>query len=68
MIDRLRGGRVWVIGCGPDADVALPEPLPDRVSPMMLVIPGLLLAEQAARLRGDDPDAPHGLQKVTETR
>lgn len=69
VIDRLRRGLggVWIVGTGADADVVLPEPLPDRVSPMLLAIPGLMLAEQAARLRGANPDAPPGLQKVTET-
>lgn len=69
VIVRLRTGLgpVWVIGTGPDADIVVPGDLSERVSPLALVVPGLVLAERAARLRGADPDAPRSLQKVTQT-
>jgi glucosamine--fructose-6-phosphate aminotransferase (isomerizing) len=41
---------------------ALDEPL---LSPLLSVVPGQLFAGALARARGLDPDAPHGLSKVT---
>jgi len=65
---RAAGAPVWVMGAASGADIALPAPLPDRVSPLVMVVPGLVLAERLAQLRGLDPDAPVGLTKVTRTR
>ena len=42
--------------------------LPEELAPLPLVVPGQLLAERVARLRGLDPDRPPGLSKVTRTR
>ena len=66
-----RGGQTTVIG-GPgaadqDGALALPYPVPEALSPLMLVLPGQLLAEATARRRGIDPDSPAGLGKVTLT-
>jgi len=64
---RRRGSPVLPIG--PAGRGALPVPrLPELLSPIVSVVPGQLLAFHAARARGLDPDAPRGLQKVTETR
>ena len=45
----------------------LPVPAPDEplLSPLLSVVPGQLFAGALARARGLDPDAPHGLSKVT---
>jgi glucosamine--fructose-6-phosphate aminotransferase (isomerizing) len=45
----------------------LPVPAPDEplLSPLLSVVPGQLFAGALARVRGLDPDAPHGLSKVT---
>ena len=42
-------------------------PLPEHLAPFALVVPGQLLAEALARAKGLDPDAPRGLDKVTQT-
>lgn len=45
----------------------LPKGLPERLSPLVAVLPGQLLAMTLAELKGLDPDRPVGLTKVTET-
>lgn len=67
----LAGSPTWTIGApslrtGP-ATLALPCDLPEPLTPIALVLPGYLLAEQVARRRGLDPDRPRGLAKVTKT-
>jgi glucosamine--fructose-6-phosphate aminotransferase (isomerizing) len=54
--ERLAGARFVVPVPAP------PEPL---LSPLLSVVPGQLFAGELARARGLDPDAPHGLSKVT---
>ena len=50
------------------ADVALPGPqLPEALAPIVLAIPGQLLAVALAARSGLDADAPHGLTKITQT-
>jgi fructoselysine-6-P-deglycase FrlB-like protein len=66
-----------VYGIGGDATfaaachTALPGPpassLPEYLAPFALVVPGQLLVEALARAKGLDPDAPRGLDKVTQT-
>ncbi|WP_436760377.1 SIS domain-containing protein [Streptosporangium sp. V21-05] len=41
--------------------------LPEWVAPLGLIVPGQLLTEALARRLGIDPDAPRGLNKVTQT-
>ena len=41
--------------------------LPEHLAPLALVVPGQLLTEALARAKGLDPDAPRGLDKVTQT-
>jgi glucosamine--fructose-6-phosphate aminotransferase (isomerizing) len=50
------------------AALALPQGVPEWLSPIVAVIPGQRLAAALARARGIDPDAPRGLSKITETR
>ena len=50
-------------------DLAIPGPnLAEPVAPIVGVIPGQVLVEALARLRGADPDRPYGLSKVTQTK
>lgn len=66
-----------VYGIGGDATFAaachttLPGPpasgLPEYLAPFALVVPGQFLVEALARAKGLDPDAPRGLDKVTQT-
>jgi glucosamine 6-phosphate synthetase-like amidotransferase/phosphosugar isomerase protein len=66
------GAEVYGIGGDPEfaaaCHAALPGPsLPEHLAPFALVVPGQLLAEALARAKGLDPDAPRGLDKVTQT-
>lgn len=68
---RASGGQPWLIG---GADVAtMPRALAldlgiaEILTPIPYILPGQLLAEAVSRRRGLDPDAPHGLTKVTRT-
>ncbi|MDF5751134.1 SIS domain-containing protein [Spongiactinospora sp. TRM90649] len=55
-------------GLATAATAALNGPdLPEWVSPLGLIVPGQLLTEALARRLGIDPDAPRGLNKVTQT-
>jgi glucosamine 6-phosphate synthetase-like amidotransferase/phosphosugar isomerase protein len=71
---RIAGTGAHVYGIGGDQEFAaacravLPAPtLPEHLAPFALAVPGQLLAEALARARGIDPDAPRGLDKVTQT-
>lgn len=79
-LERVRagGGRTWLVGGQEPPTVArdpssgahplrLPLALPPELQPAVLVLPGLLIAEQVARARGRDPDRPAGLTKITLT-
>jgi len=46
----------------------LPEGVPEWLSPITAVVPGQLLALHLTLVKGNDPDRPQGLQKVTITR
>ncbi len=46
----------------------LPEGMPEWLSPITAVVPGQLFALHLTMTRGNDPDQPLGLQKVTVTR
>ena len=63
---RMRGSPLFPIGLPLPGAIPLPK-VPELLSPLVAVVPGQLLAFHAARARGLDPDAPHGLKKVTET-
>lgn len=47
--------------------MTLPDGLPERLSPLVAVLPGQYFGLTLARMRGMDPDQPAGLTKVTET-
>ncbi len=47
--------------------IELPGGLPEELSPLIEIIPLQQLALHLAVARGEDPDAPRGLRKVTET-
>jgi glutamine---fructose-6-phosphate transaminase (isomerizing) len=71
---RIAGTGADVHGIGGDPEFAaacrstLPgTSLPEHLAPFALAVPGQLLAEALARARGLDPDAPRGLDKVTQT-
>ncbi|MDR6685208.1 glucosamine--fructose-6-phosphate aminotransferase (isomerizing) [Arthrobacter sp. 1088] len=74
VLERLaeRGAHVCVVG---DLSAALPGslvvPLPagvsEELSPILQILPLQRLALQLSVKRGNDPDAPRGLMKVTET-
>lgn len=46
---------------------ALPEDMPEWVSPIVSIVPAQLFAYHLTRVKGFDPDGPRGLKKVTET-
>jgi glucosamine 6-phosphate synthetase-like amidotransferase/phosphosugar isomerase protein len=71
---RIAGTGADVYGIGGDLEFvaacrsALPGPaLPEHLAPFALIVPGQLLVEALARAKGLDPDAPRGLDKVTQT-
>jgi glucosamine--fructose-6-phosphate aminotransferase (isomerizing) len=76
VLERLRdrGADLVVVGSGPQvaaasAGFALPtDGLPEELQPLLEVLPLQLLALEVTLARGQDPDAPRALAKVTETR
>ncbi len=48
--------------------LALPLAVPELLSPLLYIVPGQLWAYHLARARGQNPDKPRGLTKVTLTR
>ncbi len=51
-----------------DSSLALPEGIPEWLSPVVSVVLGQIWALELARAKGIDPDHPRGLSKVTRTR
>ena len=47
--------------------VALPDGIAEQLSPVLEILPFQQLARHLAVARGENPDAPRGLHKVTET-
>ncbi|WP_030560668.1 SIS domain-containing protein [Streptomyces aureocirculatus] len=76
VLDRLRGRGADLVVIGPKRQVeqasagfVLPtEGVPEEVQPILEIIPLQLLAHEVTIARGQDPDAPRALAKVTETR
>lgn len=73
-LPRLRSARadLFVVGhkhavADADAGFVLPEGVNEEVSPLLEILPLQLLALHLAAARGEDPDAPRGLRKVTAT-
>ena len=46
----------------------VPVEVSELLSPLVYIVPGQLFAYHLARTRGQNPDAPRGLSKVTITR
>ncbi|MGG8408051.1 SIS domain-containing protein [Streptomyces sp. 12297] len=76
VLDRLRGRGADLFVVGPQAEVdaasagfVLPSRgVPEELQPLLEIIPLQLLAYEITIARGQDPDAPRALAKVTETR
>ncbi|NUR43834.1 MAG: SIS domain-containing protein [Streptomyces sp.] len=76
VLDRLRGRGADLVVIGPRGQVeqasagfVLPtEGVPEELQPVLEIIPLQLLAYEVTIARGQDPDAPRALAKVTETR
>ncbi|WP_098244699.1 SIS domain-containing protein [Streptomyces formicae] len=76
VLDRLRGRGADLVVIGPKAQVeqasagfVLPtDGVPEALQPILEIIPLQLLAYEVTIARGQDPDAPRALAKVTETR
>lgn len=73
-LDRLAERNADVFGIGdPDllthltGGIPLPADVPEELSPLLEILPLQQLALHLAIARGEDPDQPRGLQKVTET-
>ncbi|MGX1674299.1 SIS domain-containing protein [Streptomyces sp. NPDC055400] len=75
VLDRLRGRGADLVVIGPEAQVdqasagfVLPtEGVAEEVQPVLEIIPLQFLAYEVTIARGQDPDAPRALAKVTET-
>jgi len=71
---RARGAELMVISDRAEAlalaqtPLALPEALPEWLSPVVAVVPGQVFAASLTRAKGYDLDEPRGLRKVTRTR
>jgi glutamine---fructose-6-phosphate transaminase (isomerizing) len=76
VLDRLRDRGADLVVIGPQAQVqaasagfALPtEGVPEELQPILEILPLQRLAYEVTIARGQDPDAPRALAKVTETR
>ncbi|WP_030899457.1 SIS domain-containing protein [Streptomyces sp. NRRL F-5126] len=76
VLERLRGRGADLFVVGPPAEVAaasagfvLPtEGVAEEVQPILEILPLQRLAYEVTIARGQDPDAPRALAKVTETR
>jgi glucosamine--fructose-6-phosphate aminotransferase (isomerizing) len=64
---RAREASVLVVGTGQQADVSLPDGVPEALAPIIAVVRGQQLAHDLALRLGYDPDSPEGLTKVTLT-
>jgi glucosamine--fructose-6-phosphate aminotransferase (isomerizing) len=66
VLDRLRDQRADVVTVGPDGMLPVPK-VDERLSPLLDILPLQRLALALALARGEDPDAPRGLNKITAT-
>ena len=75
VLDRLRGqgadlmvvGQQSLVDAAP-AGFAMPGGVAEEVQPILEILPLQMLAHEVTVARGQDPDAPRALAKVTETR
>ncbi|WP_240134893.1 SIS domain-containing protein [Streptomyces sp. MUM 178J] len=76
VLERLRGRGADLVVIGPEAQVAaasagfvLPTAgVPEELQPILEILPLQRLAYEITIARGQDPDAPRALAKVTQTR
>jgi glucosamine--fructose-6-phosphate aminotransferase (isomerizing) len=61
------GSEVKTVDAAVRGRLALPNGLPEVLTPLAFVIPGYLLAGTVALRRGMNPDVPDGLSKITRT-
>ena len=66
------GADVFTVGtqeavAGSTRGITLPTRIPEELSPLLEILPLQQLAMHLAVARGENPDAPRGLQKITET-
>jgi glucosamine--fructose-6-phosphate aminotransferase (isomerizing) len=66
VLARLGERRADVLTVGPEGTLAVPG-VDERYAPLLEILPLQRLALAIALGRGEDPDAPRGLKKVTET-
>jgi glucosamine--fructose-6-phosphate aminotransferase (isomerizing) len=66
VLDRLRDQRADVVTVGPEGMLPIPK-VDERLSPLLDILPLQQLALALALARGEDPDAPRGLKKITAT-
>jgi glutamine---fructose-6-phosphate transaminase (isomerizing) len=66
VISRLAEQRADVVTVGPHGVLPIPD-IDDRYAPLLEILPLQQLALELALERGEDPDAPRGLKKVTAT-
>lgn len=74
VLEQLAERNADVFGVGSEAalrqlagGIVLPSGVPEELSPLLEIVPLQQLALHLAVARGDDPDTPRGLRKVTET-
>jgi glucosamine--fructose-6-phosphate aminotransferase (isomerizing) len=71
---RDRGGELIVVARSPEVlelgatRIAMPDEVNELLSPMLYILPGQLFACYLSMTRGENPDSPRGLTKVTLTR
>jgi glucosamine--fructose-6-phosphate aminotransferase (isomerizing) len=66
VIARLEQQRADVVTVGPGGALGVPE-VDERYAPLLEILPLQQLALSLALERGEDPDAPRGLEKITAT-
>lgn len=66
VLARLRERRADVLTIGATGEIAVPD-VDERLAPLLDILPLQRLALALALARGEDPDAPRGLNKVTAT-
>ncbi len=66
VLSRLREQRADVVTVGPSGTLPIPA-AEERLAPLLEILPLQQLALALALARGEDPDAPRGLKKVTAT-
>ena len=66
VLARLEERKADVLTVGPAGKLVVP-PVDERYSPLLDILPLQKLALALALAKGEDPDAPRGLKKVTST-